>query len=293
MNGLTGKPVNWLTGKQTMKLFNKVAIIGVGLIGGSIALAMKKRKLAAKIIGVSRHKKTLSLAKKRGAIDSGSQDIRIIKDADLLIFATPVNKTMELSPAVSRIIRPDCIVTDAGSTKEEIVAKLNRIFPKFVGSHPLAGSEKRSIANACPDLFRDSLCILTPGQNCDPIALAKIKKMWNSLGAKTVFFKPGAHDKILSFTSHLPHLAAFSLIGAVPKRYLKFAASGLKDATRIAASDGELWRDIFLSNRKNMLKAIKLFRQSLAQIEAAVRKQDKKLLVQILRKAKKKREILG
>lgn len=276
-----------------MKLFNRVAIVGVGLIGGSVALAIKKKRLANEVIGISRHKKTLLKALKSRAIDKGSKDLSIIKDADLVILATPVSTILNLAPAICKIVRPDCIVSDVGSTKQRIVSKLDKIFPHYVGSHPLAGSEKRGITNAHPDIFEGSLCILTPTKNTNPKAQGKIKRLWRQLGAKVFFLTPITHDKILSFVSHLPHIIAFSLIGIIPKKYLGFASTGLKDATRIAASDSQLWLDIFLSNQKNMLKTIGLFQENLSRIKSAIHKKDKKLLSKILKEAKNKRDILN
>ena len=276
-----------------MKLFNKVAIIGVGLIGGSIALAIKKKRLAGEIVGVSRHKKTLLLARKSGAIDRGSQDINIIRDADLLILATPVSTILNLAPAIRKIISSICIVSDVGSTKQEIVSKLGKIFPRYVGSHPLAGSEKRGIINADSFIFKDSLCILTPTKNTDKEALGKVKRLWAKLGAKVIFLAPATHDKLLSHLSHLPHVVAFSLIESIPKRYLRFAPSSLRDTTRIALSDSRLWVDIFLSNQKNMLKSIEEFQRNLSKIKYAIRKKDKKLLSSILKQAQKRRKIIG
>lgn len=275
-----------------MRLFNKVAIVGIGLIGGSLAGAIKKKRLASEVIGVSRHRKTLLMAKKNKVIDRGSQDIRVIKDADLVILATPVNTILSLAPKISKLIKKDCVVTDVGSTKQEIVSKLARIFPKYVGSHPLAGSEKRGLINAHPDIFKDTLCILTPDKNTDPGAKKKIERFWRQLGAKVVNLAPSTHDKILSFTSHLAHILAFSLISTVPKKYLPFASTGLKDTTRIAASDNQLWADIFLSNQKNLLKSIELFQDNLSKIKSAIIKKDYKLLSKILKQAKKKRETL-
>lgn len=276
-----------------MKLFKKVAIVGLGLIGGSIALTIKKRRLADKVIGVSRRKKTVALAKKMRLIDKGAQDINIIKEADLVILATPVSTILKLAPKISKIIKKGCIVTDVGSTKQEIVSKLGENFSRYVGSHPLAGSEKRGIINTCPDLFTGSLCILTPVENTDKEAQDKIKRFWNKIGAKVVILTPALHDKILSFTSHLPHIAAFSLMGVIPLKYLKFASSGLKDATRIAASEAGLWCDIFLSNQKNMSKAIDSLQKILFKIKSAINKKDRALLIRILKQAKKKRDNLG
>jgi prephenate dehydrogenase len=276
-----------------MRLFNKVAIVGTGLIGGSIALAIKKKRLSGEVIGVSRHKKSLLLAKKKGAIDRGSQEIDIIKDADLLILATPPNTIIDLAPKILKIIGKGCIVTDVGSTKEELVLSLSKIFPNYVGSHPLAGSEKRGIINADAEIFKNSLCILTPIKNTSKKASKKVNLLWRHLGVKTVLLSPKTHDKILSFTSHLPHSIAFSLINSMPLSYLKFASTGLKDATRIAASDSQLWVDIFLSNRKNMLKTIGLFEDALSGIKLAIQNKDKKQLALMLKKAKNKRDRLG
>lgn len=275
-----------------MRLFNKVAIIGTGLIGGSLALAIKNKGLAHQIVGVSRHKNTLIRAKKGHAIDAGSQDLSIIQDADLVVLATPVNTILNLSRDIIKFIRNDCVVTDVGSTKKEIVSKLSKIFPNYVGSHPLAGSEKRGIQNAQASIFKDSLCILTPTKNTNHEALKKIKNLWNQLGARTVFLSPDTHDRVLSFVSHLPHVIAFSLIGTVPDKYLEFGATGLKDSARIALSDSKLWADIFLSNPKNILKAIEHFENNLSRIKSAINEKDEKTLIRILKKAKAKRKTL-
>lgn len=276
-----------------MRLFKKVVIIGTGLIGGSIGLAIKKKKLAKTIAGVSRHKESLSLAKKKGAIDSGSCSLDIIRGADLVILATPVNTLIELAPKVACLVSKDCLVTDAGSTKEEVSKRLSGIFPGYVGSHPLAGSEKRGVANARADLFRGSLCILTPLQNTDRRALKKIELLWRSFGARVILLNPAQHDKILSFASHLAHIAAFSLIAAVPGKYFKFASGGLKDTTRIAASESELWADIFLTNRANIIKAIESLEAQLHGIKSAIAKNDRQGLSAVLKKAAQKRKVLG
>jgi len=275
-----------------MKLFNKVAIVGTGLIGGSMALEMKKRRLARQIIGVSRHKSTLIWAKKRRIIDKGSQDLSIIRDADLVVLATPVNTILKSAGIIAKLIRQDCIVTDVGSTKKEIVDKLSKIFPNYIGSHPLAGSERRGIANIDMDMFKESLCVLTPTKDTSPRALKRIKSLWAQLGARVVLLNPGTHDKILSFVSHLPHAVAFTLIDAVPDKYLRFTANGLKDTTRIASSDSRLWADIFLSNRRNMLEAIESFQGKLSRIKSAISRKDEKALIAILKRAKGKKENL-
>jgi len=275
-----------------MRLLKKVAVIGVGLIGGSLALAIKKRKLADKVVGTSRHRKNLLLAKRAGAIDEGSQDIGIIRGADLVIIAVPVNAVLKLAPRIAKIIGPGCIVSDVASTKQEIVMKLDKVFPRYVGAHPMAGSEKRGIANSDDKMFNDSTCILTPTLKTDKKALAKIEKLWFCLGAKVITMPASVHDKALSFVSHLPHIVAFSLINTVPVQYLKFASSGLRDTTRIAASDSEIWNDIFLTNRGNVLAAIGLIQKNLASIKKAIASGNSNSLDRILKTAKKKRDSL-
>ncbi len=276
-----------------MKIFKKVAIVGVGLIGGSLALAIKQKKIADEIIGVSRHKKTIELAKNNRIIDCGSQDMRSIATADLLILAVPVRAILDLAKPISKIVSKDCIVTDVGSTKQEIVAKLDKLFRNYLGAHPLAGSEKRGALHATPNLFKNSLCILTPTPKTKALAFRKIKGLWNQVGAKTVSLKPADHDRILAFVSHLPHAVAFSLINSVPGNYLRFSASGLRDTTRIAASDAGIWENIFLSNRNNMVTAIESLEEQLKRLKSAIKKSDQQQINKILRLANQKRESLG
>jgi prephenate dehydrogenase len=275
-----------------MRLFGKVAIIGLGLIGGSLGLAIRKKRLARLVVGVSRRRSTLLSAKRRGAVDIACRDLNAVKDADLIILAAPVGAILKIAEAISAVAKPGAIVIDVGSTKKEIVSRLKKLFPGYVGAHPLAGSEKRGVLNADGNIFEGSLCILTPVAATRSQPLAKIKKLWNMLGSRVVYLKPGAHDDILAFVSHLPHLIAFSLVRAVPKGHLKFSASGFKDATRIASSDAEVWRDIFLSNRKSILKAVKVFRRSLSILETGLRKKDTNGLEILLRKTKKIRDSL-
>ena len=275
-----------------MKPFKKVAIIGVGLIGGSLALALKKKALAERIVGVSKHQASLRQALRRRIIDQGSLDLDIARGADLVILATPVEVILGLSKRLSTVINRDCIVIDVGSTKAQIVRKLEKLFPNFVGTHPLAGSEKRGSLHAEPDKFIGCLCILTPTRRTPVSAAKRIKLLWKNLGARTVSLSPDEHDKIIAFISHLPHLIAFSLIGSVPKKFLNFAASGLRDTTRIAASDSRLWAEIFLSNR-SFLGSIREFERSLGRFKKAIREHDKKALSQAIEAARRKKEILG
>jgi prephenate dehydrogenase len=275
-----------------MRLFKKVAIIGVGLIGGSIGMAIKRNRLADKVVGTSRHKKNLLLAKRCKAIDSGSSGLEVIRGADLVIIAVPVSSVLKLAPKIAGLVGPDCIVSDVASTKQEIVTRLSRIFPRYVGTHPMAGSEKRGIANSACRMFVGSTCLFTPLASTDKQALAKIKKLWSCLGARVVTIPPAGHDKALAFVSHLPHIAAFSLINSVPEQYLKFGASGLKDTTRIASSDSGIWSDILLSNRSNLLSAINTLQKNLGRLRQAISSRDAKKLNALLKTAKQKRDSL-
>jgi prephenate dehydrogenase len=276
-----------------MKLFKKVAVMGTGLIGGSIALAIKRHNLAGSVVGVSRHKETLLRAKKRGVIDSGSQNLCSIENADFVVLAVPARAIKKLSLEISRIVSDDCIVIDVGSTKEEIVACFDKAFKHYVGTHPLAGSEKRGVAYAQAGLFKDSLCILTPTRRTDKEALRTVKKLWRCIGADTVEMSPSAHDKMLAFISHLPHVIAFCLMETIPSRHVRYAPASLKDATRVAASDSILWRDIILTNPDNVIRSISAFEKLLARVKSAARRNQGEILERIFKNAKYKRELLN
>ncbi|MDD5155847.1 MAG: prephenate dehydrogenase/arogenate dehydrogenase family protein, partial [Candidatus Omnitrophica bacterium] len=170
--------------------------------------------------------------------------------------------------------------------------KLGKLFTNYVGAHPLAGSEKRSAANARAGLFKDSLCIITPVKATNRTALKKVVEFWRRLEAKTILLSPSEHDRILAFVSHLPHAIAFSLIDCIPAGYLRFASGGLKDTTRIAASDSVIWEDIFLSNQQNILKTIRSFESNLSVLKSALKAKSKSRLHKILKLAKAKRESL-
>lgn len=276
-----------------MRLFNKIAIIGTGLIGGSLGLLIKKKGLAREVVGVSRHKKSLALALKMGAIDRGSLSLDILKGADFLILATPVETIIRLRKEIFKNTGRDCLVTDVGSTKLKIVSFLEKTFPHYLGSHPLAGSEKCGIANASAEIFKNSLCLLTPTRKTHKESLAKIKAFWAKAGARVILVSAERHDQILSFTSHLAHIIAFSLVNSIPDKFLKFASGGFKDTTRIAASNPGLWQGIFLTNKADCLKAIGLFEKNLKKLKLALRNNDRKLLTNILSQAQKKRSSLA
>lgn len=245
--------------------FKKVAIVGVGLIGGSIGLAIKKRHIAREVVGVFRRESTLKRALKARAVDRGTLSIAEgVEGADLIILASPVCSIPALAKKVIRSAKKGAIITDAGSTKKWIVGSVEKMIGRksgvsFVGSHPMAGSEHAGVEFAREDLVEGSPCLVTRTARTDKRSLAKIVSFWRSLGGKVDIMTPEAHDRAVSLISHLPHLVAFSLAGAVPSLFLKYAAEGFKDTTRVASSDPELWVEIFSTNRSELLRSAKAF----------------------------------
>lgn len=273
-----------------MRLFKKVAIVGVGLIGGSIGLAVKKKGLAGEVIGIGHHRKSLNEALAVGAVDEAYLELKNIKGADLVILAAPVREIIKIIPRLQGLINKDCIVIDAGSTKSEILKTAQRHKLNFIGAHPLAGMEKKGPRNARDSLFENSWCLLTPSRGTDRSGLEKVRRFWQSLGAKVKVLDARTHDKILAWTSHLPHLVVFGLLDCLKPDYLEFAAGGLKDTTRIGLSDPLLWRDIFLTNREEVLKAVKAFKKSLWRLEEAIVRNQPGKLVSCLESSRNKRD---
>lgn len=270
-------------------MFKKVAIVGVGLIGGSIGLAIKKRGLAGEVIGIGHRRQSLNEALSAGAVDKAYLELENIKDADLVILAAPVSEIIKIIPQLPRFVNKDCIVIDAGSTKSEILKTAQRHKLNFIGAHPLAGMEKKGPQNAKDTLFEKNWCLLTPSRLTDRSCLEKVKRFWLALGAKVKVLDARAHDKILAFTSHLPHLVVFGLLDCLNRDYLEFAAGGLKDTTRIGLSDPLLWRDIFLTNRKEVLQAIKVFNKSLKRLEGSIAADQPGKLASFLERSRNKR----
>lgn len=277
-------------------LFRKVAIIGVGLIGGSLAKAMRQNKLAKEIVGVSQGQQTLSTALKEGIIDQGYQDIgKAVENADLVVLAPPVGIITGLLASIGPHLRRGCIVTDVGSSKQAIVKAAQKFLPNhvfFVGSHPLTGSEKTGVAHASAELFQNATCIMTPEDNTHRMAKDRVKLLWSKVGANVKFMAPDEHDRILGYVSHLPHMVAYAMIETVPYEYLAYAAQGLKDTTRIAASSGQMWADIALSNKKTLIKAIDEVAKNLSVIRKAISTDDQKTLLNVFKNAKSKRDTL-
>lgn len=281
-----------------MVQFKKVSIIGVGLIGGSIGLAIKKRRLADEVIGVFRHESTLLRALKCNAIDKGTMFIEGgVNKADLIIVTSPVHSIPKIIKMAAKYAKNGAIITDVGSTKAWIVGSIDKGIARdrnihFVGSHPMAGSEHTGVEFARANLFEKAPCIVTKTAKTDRASLNRVVNFWSSLGATVKVMDPVSHDKSVSLISHLPHIVAFGLAGSVPMRELQYAAEGFKDTTRVASSDPDLWADIFLTNKKEILKAGRLFEVYYKDMLKAISRGDRKKTVDLLKRAKSKRDEL-
>jgi len=280
-----------------MRLFNKITIIGVGLIGGSIGLAVKKHKLAKVVCGVGRRKSSLKNAKRLGAVDIATLDLALgVKDADLIIIATPISLIPQYALKIAVLsdwAKKETIITDAGSTKEFVVSKLENILPEtahFVGSHPFAGSEKTGVSNASAKFLKGALVFVTPSNKTNRLALSKVKKFWQAIGAKVVVMPAKRHDELVGRISHMPHVLSAALANSVNAKDAAFASAGFRDTTRIAKGDPVMWRDICLSNPDNILDAINVFKKDLDLIAKAIKTKNVNLLMQQFESAKKKRE---
>lgn len=280
-----------------MKRFNKITIIGVGLIGGSIGLAARKRRLAREVVGVFRRRSTLRKALARGVVDRAVMDMAEgVRGADLVIICSPVHSIPALAIKAARYAKAGAVITDVGSTKAWIVADIEKALKgstvRFVGSHPMAGSEKTGPENARGDLLEGSPCIVTRTPGTDRHSLDVVASFWRSLGAKVSVLTAAQHDRAISLVSHLPHVVAFSLAGAVPREALGYAAEGFKDTTRVASSDAALWSDIFLTNRAEVIRAARLFRRHFDGLVAAISAGDRRKTAGILNSARLKRDKL-
>ena len=283
--------------------YDTVAIIGVGLIGGSIGLALRERKLAQKVIGVGRRQQSLDAARKVGAIDNGVTNLANgVSQAQLIIVATPVDTIAERVIQASVACPAGALITDAGSTKESIVAAVDaglagrRSGPRFVGSHPLAGDHRTGPEHARADLFEGRTVIITPTAHTRPAAVTEVGGFWQSLGANVRSMRPAEHDAALAVTSHLPHVAAVALAAVTPSNLLPLTASGWRDTTRVAGGDPALWQAILTANRQHVLDALDLLGQTFATLRQSLEQGDNESLISILEtaaKRKRERDALG
>ncbi len=280
-------------------MIQTLAIIGVGLIGGSLALALKEKGAVGQVIGAGRSEANLKLAESLGIVDSWTTLLTdAVKDADVVLIAVPMGAYVHVMQTIAPALKQGAIVTDAGSTKQHAIAAASCLpaHVPFIAAHPLAGTEKSGADAAFSTLYQDHLCIVTPDDTTDNQALAVVEKMWQDAGANVLSMPAAEHDKLLGAVSHLPHLAAFALVNAVNKQKtddfdpLSFAAGGFKDFTRIASSSPEMWRDIALANRDALEQQIDILMDELQNIRVALQASDKESLTTLFSSAKDARD---
>jgi len=273
-----------------MRKIKQVSIIGVGLIGGSIAKALKSKARAPRIVGYFRNKQKCRRAVKNKIVDKGFYSIEeCVHNSDIVILCLPVTTIIKMLPRIKKCCSPRTIITDVGSTKSSIVSMANKLKLNFVGAHPLAGSEKSGAAFSTQALFSNSLVILTPTPKTKKESIRIIIALWKKAGARLRICSPTHHDAALAFTSHLPHIAAFSLVNALPISHRGYTASGFKDTTRIASSDPHLWSDILFNNKRAVLRATKSFLKETKKISGYIRSNKKSELLKQLKRSQRKR----
>lgn len=281
-------------------MIERLCIVGVGLIGGSVARAARRAGLCRRIVGVDANPANLQRALALRVIDQGIADIaEAAKGADMVLIAVPVRATEAVLAALKPVWNAKSIYTDAGSTKINVVDTARRIFGEmpgnFVPGHPIAGAECSGVDAAHPDLFRHKRVILTPTAETNPEALKHVAGLWRDLGAEVAEMEPLRHDQVLAATSHLPHVTAFALVDMLGREdetetIFRYAAGGFRDFTRIASSDAAMWRDICLANRGPILQRIEGLRQELADVAALVENEDGEALLQLFQRAKAARQ---
>ena len=279
----------------------KVAFIGMGLINSSLARDLKIKKFYLSSSAYSRRLSTINKIKKLKLVDFASSNIeKTIKEADIIIVGIPVAAYQEVFKKICNNIKPGAIITDVGSVKKEVINSVKKYIPKnvdFVPGHPIAGTENSGPESGFAGLFKNGWCILTPNKNTSKDSVKIIKYMWQLVGMKVDIMDSNYHDEVLAITSHIPHIIAYSIVGTIAnlqttikKEVIKYAASGFRDFTRIAASDPIMWRDIILYNRQSILKMLNLFKKDLSKLEHAIENNDDKFLLNLFTKTRKIRK---
>jgi cyclohexadieny/prephenate dehydrogenase len=264
-------------------MFERVAFIGFGLIGSSLARLLRRDRLAGTIVACARRPETLATIERLGLADRATADpADAARGADLVVIATPLSAYAGVARAIAPALKPGAIVTDVGSTKQAALRDLGTALPPgvhFVAGHPVAGTEHSGPESGFAELFDGRWCILTPGERTDPAATARVRALWEAAGMKVVEMTAEHHDKVLAITSHLPHLIAYTIVATatdleedLKSEVIKFSAGGFRDFTRIAASDPVMWRDVFLNNREAVLEMLQRFSEDLTALQRAIRR---------------------
>jgi len=281
--------------------FDTVCIIGLGLIGGSIGLSMKKNNFDSKIIGYAKTDKTLSRAVERGFVDDAEKNlVKAVNGADLIILATPLSTFKPIIKEIAPFLKKGSIVTDTGSAKFTVLEELKDLIPKeveFIPGHPIAGTEESGPDSGFPELFENRWCILTPTKDNSEESVKRIKYFWELLGSKVEIMDALHHDKVLAITSHIPHLIAYNIVGTAndlanvtDSEVVKYSAGGFRDFTRIAASDPKMWSDIFTYNSEAVLEMLNLFSNDLIKLKESILKKDANMLFSCFEKTRNVRK---
>ena len=262
--------------------FERVALVGIGLINSSLARVLRRDKIAGEIVACARRQETLDTATKLGLCDRTTLDPTVaVAGADLVVLGTPLSAYASIAQAIAGALKPGAIVTDVGSVKQAVIRDVKPHMPAgvhFVAGHPVAGTEHSGPASGFAELFHDRWCIITPLPDTDPGALARVTGLWQAAGMKVLTMDAEHHDLVLAITSHLPHLIAYTIVGTatdledtLKSEVIKFSAGGFRDFTRIAASDPVMWRDVFLNNREAVLEMLQRFSEDLTALQRAIR----------------------
>lgn len=280
--------------------FDRVAILGVGLIGASFALALKRHGLCKHITGFGRREENLIRAREMGIIDSFELDPSAASSgSDLIMFALPVGCFTGVAGKIRDSLKEGVIVTDAGSVKGRLVCEMEDILygkAVFIGAHPIAGSDRAGIGAADAGLFYRNRCIITPGDKTDKAALGTVISLWQAIGAVVETMSPEEHDRVFAAVSHLPHIIAYEIVNTaaeVDEKYLRYAGQGFRDITRIASSSPELWRDICIANRENILTMMDMFIKRLERVRDCLKNSEADSLENEFMSAKSLRDGIG
>lgn len=281
-------------------IWEKVTLVGVGLLGGSLGLALKRRKLAKHVVGYVRREASIDECQRFGVVDTATRDLlEAVNGADLIIFCTPLAQMRQLALKMASGIRPQAVVTDVGSVKGTVINELEPLIEQakasFIGSHPMAGAEKMGVSAARPDLFVNAVCVVTPTSKSSAEAVRRIEDFWASVGARPMRMSAELHDEFISRSSHLPHIVAAELANYVlspahPKEQAMLCANGFRDTTRIASGSPEMWRDIALANRKNLARVLGVFVEDLQELQLALERADTKTIAEFFETAKLRRD---
>jgi len=280
--------------------WKKITLIGLGLLGGSLGMALRKRRLAGSVVGFVRRAASVEECRERGAVNLATLDLkRAVAGAELIVLCTPLAQMRDLVEQMLPALKPGAIVTDVGSVKGSVVrdleARVAMAGAHFVGSHPMAGAEKMGVAAARADLFDGAVCVVTPTRKSNPAAVRKVEQLWNSVGARLLKLTPKAHDELVSRSSHLPHVVAAQLANLIlgpehSKEHGMLCANGFRDTTRIASSSPEMWRDIALANRKNLCRVLGVFIEDLQEFQLSLERGDVKAIEEFFTNAKHRRD---